>query len=232
MLSIIIPSWNEEKYLPKLLSCIEKQTYRNYEVIVADADSSDNTKKIAETFGCKIVNGGMPAVGRNNGAKVAKGDILLFLDADVQFDSDFLKTFLDQIRKRRLDIAGVYIQPLSNKPIDRVLLEIFNTCIFIAQFFYASAFGGGIYCRKKLYEKVKGFDETIMLGEDLDFTYRASKHGKFGILRKPRLHFSMRRFNSEGRLKVAIRHTLSATYRIILGQIRSDIFRYNLRYKR
>ena len=91
MISIIIPAYNEEKYLPKLLECIKKQTYKGYEIIVADAGSKDRTGQIAKKYGCKVVKGGMPAVGRNNGAKVAKGNILLFLDADVQINRDFIK---------------------------------------------------------------------------------------------------------------------------------------------
>src|SRR3989339_1980792 len=108
MLSIIIPAYNEERYLPKLLNCIKKQTYRDYEVIVADANSKDKTRQIAKKYGCRVVKGGMPAAGRNNGAKAAKGGILLFLDADVQFDKDFLKKALNEINKRELDVAGVY----------------------------------------------------------------------------------------------------------------------------
>ena len=54
MISIIIPAYNEGKYLPKLLKCIKDQTYKNYEVIVADADSKDKTKEIAKKFGCRI----------------------------------------------------------------------------------------------------------------------------------------------------------------------------------
>ena len=232
MLSIVIPTWNEEKYLPKLLDCIEKQTYRDYEVIVADADSTDNTARIARKFGCRIVKGGNPAIGRNSGAKAAKGDILLFLDADVQFGNDFLKTSLDEIEERKLDVAGVYIHPLGGKFVDNVFLEIYNISISVVQFFYASAYGGGIYCRKWLHEKINGFDKTILLGEDLDYVNRASKHGKFRILKKPGLYFSMRRFDNEGRLKVGIRHFLSASYRILFGQIRSNIFNYNLRYRK
>ena len=90
MLSIIIPAYNEEKYLPRLLRCIKEQTYKDYEIIIADANSTDKTRQIAKKYGCKIAKGGLPAVGRNNGAKIAKGDILLFLDADAKFNKNFL----------------------------------------------------------------------------------------------------------------------------------------------
>jgi glycosyltransferase involved in cell wall biosynthesis len=79
MLSIIIITKNEEKYLPKLLNSIKKQNYKNYEIIVSDAKSIDSTRKIAKKCNCKIINEGLPSIGRNNGAKYTKGDLLLFL---------------------------------------------------------------------------------------------------------------------------------------------------------
>lgn len=232
MISIIIPTWNEENYLPKLLECIKKQTYKDYEIIVADANSTDKTKQIAKKYGCKIVKGGITAVGRNNGAKVAKGDILLFLDADVQFNSNFLENALNEIKERDIDVGGVYTKPLSDKFVDKVFLIIFNFVIFITQFFYPNASGSGIFCEKSLHKKVTGFDETIKLGEDLNFMQRCGKHGKFRIIRNAKIYISMRRFDNEGRFKVGFRHFLSALYRIFFGQIRTDIFKYNLKYKK
>lgn len=78
MLSIVIPTLNEEKHLSVLLESIKRQDVDNYEIIVADAGSRDNTKKIARKFGCKITKGGKPAAGRNAGAKKAKGSTLCF----------------------------------------------------------------------------------------------------------------------------------------------------------
>ena len=97
MLSIVIPAFNEEKYLTRLLDSIKKQTYKNYEIIIADADSKDNTRKMAKKYGCKVIKGGIPAVGRNNGAKVAKGDILLFMDADAIIGEKFLENGLNEM---------------------------------------------------------------------------------------------------------------------------------------
>lgn len=232
MISIIIPVWNEEKYLPKLLDCIKKQKYENYEIIVADADSTDKTKQIAREHGCKIVKGGSPAVGRNNGAKIAKGEILAFFDADVQFSQDFLRNVIDEFKHRKLDVAGCLIKPLSNGMIYRIFFVIYNFIIFLIQFFYPNAAGCSIFCKKSLYKKVKGFDETIKLGEDLDYVNRCSKHGKFRIIKSEKVSLSMRRFDHEGKLKVAFRHIASALYRIVFGQIRNDIFKYNLNYKK
>ncbi len=60
MLSIIIPTLNEEKYLLGLLNSLKKQTYMDFEVIIADNNSKDRTKQIAKKHGCKIVKGDLP----------------------------------------------------------------------------------------------------------------------------------------------------------------------------
>jgi len=75
MLSIIIPTLNEENYLPFLLESIKNQDFKDYEIIVADAGSHDKTREIAKNFGCKVVSGGLPAKGRNEGTKFSRGNL-------------------------------------------------------------------------------------------------------------------------------------------------------------
>ena len=88
MLSIIIPTKNEEKLLPLLLQSIKNQDIKYHEIIVADGGSTDRTCDIASNCGCEVVLGESPAKARNNGAKAASGDLLLFLDADVVLDGN------------------------------------------------------------------------------------------------------------------------------------------------
>src|SRR5687767_6578001 len=103
MLSIIIPTYNEEEYLPFLLRSIQAQSYKDYEVIIADASSTDKTRAIAAEFGARVVQGGLPGAGRNRGAEAAKGENLLFLDADVILpDPWFLQMTVGEFEKRKL----------------------------------------------------------------------------------------------------------------------------------
>ena len=104
--------------------------------------------------------------------------------------------------------------------------------IFATQFFYPNASGSGICCKKWLHKKVKGFDEKIRLSEDMDYARRCGKHGKFRILKTAKSYISMRRFEKEGRFNVGMKLFLSAVYRLIFGEIRSDVFKYNLRYRK
>src|SRR5258708_10412751 len=116
-ISIIIPTLNEEKSLPKLLASIHNQTVQPLEVIIADAQSTDDTRSIAKSFGCIVVDdagtGSGPAKGRNNGAKNAKGEIFLFLDADTRLPFDFLEGAFSEFVERRLTSAtcGMFPYP-------------------------------------------------------------------------------------------------------------------------
>ena len=114
----------------------------------------------------------------------------------------------------------------------KFFFKIFNFWIFATQFFYPNASGSGIFCKKWLHKKVNGFDETIKLSEDMDYVRRCKKFGKFRILKTVKSYVAMRRFEKEGRIKVGLKLLLSAIYRIFFGEIRSDVFKYNLRYRK
>ncbi|MBU0628829.1 MAG: glycosyltransferase [Nanoarchaeota archaeon] len=232
MISIIIPTKNEEHYLPKLLKSIKKQDYKDYEVIVSDAGSKDKTVSIAKKFKCKIVKGGLPSVGRNNGAKAAKGDLFLFLDSDVRLPSNFLNVLAENVEKRGLDAGSFYSKPYDGKWIDHMIVASTNLLMNLVKGWWAHAYGWCTFCKKKVYKKINGFDEAILLGEDNDFARRSSKAGKFGIIKETRVFNSMRRFEKEGRLNMSLRYTVHEMYRLFIGEIKGDKFKYNFDYKK
>lgn len=229
MISIIIPAFNEEKQLPGLLECIRKQTYKDYEIIVADADSTDRTKAIARKFGCRVIKGGLPAVGRNKGAKIAKGSLLVFFDADSLIEPRFLKKSMQEFEKRELDAATVRITPDTGKLVDKVFLGFFNYLVIISQTFYPHAIGACIFCKKTLHDKIGGFDETVAIAEDMDYVRRCGKIGKFRILNSVRLVFSMRRYEHYGRLNITKKILLGELHRLFIGELRRDVFNYKLK---
>src|SRR3989338_2350043 len=135
MISIIIPTLNEEKYLPKLLDSIKNQNFSDYELIVADFNSKDRTREIARRYGCKIVLGGIPGVARNNGSRVAKGEYLLFLDADVILPKHFLYKFVNEFDRKFADIATCGFKYDGNKRIDKLLAVTTTEVLKIFQYF-------------------------------------------------------------------------------------------------
>lgn len=227
LVSIIIPTYNEENFLPKLLRSIKRQTYRNKEVIVADAKSRDKTRELAASYGAKVVEGGAVAAGRNNGARCAKGDILLFLDADVILpDASFLWQTVMEFIRRHLGIATCLPVPISTKKIDHAFHDFFNVYIKLLGAMMPHAPGFCIMVRRDIHEKIGGFDEKIKLAEDHDYAEQAVKCGKFGVLKSRKIPVSIRRFDKDGRFKIAMKYVFCELHRMTLGSVKSDIFKY------
>lgn len=233
MLSIIIPVLNEEDYLPRLLKSIKAQTFRDYEIVVADAGSTDRTLDFAKKYNCKVVPGGLPAKGRNEGAKAAGGNLLLFLDADVQLaPKDFLKRALREFRERNLDIASCQLLPLPTRK--RVNREMLKTPFDLANYFMITfeniaPFGVGsmILAKKDFHQKIDGFKEDVQLGEDTLYIRKAARHGKFGILRSVKILWSIRRFEKEKWIKPILSYIL-CWFLIGLDEKRLSIFQKGL----
>ncbi|MDI3550712.1 MAG: hypothetical protein PWQ15_1815 [Methanobacterium sp.] len=212
-LSIIIPTFNEEDYLPNLLESIKRQDFQDYEVIVADAGSTDKTREIAKEFGCKIVEGGLPAVGRNRGAEVAQGEYFLFLDSDVILTKDYLELCLNEFQERELGIAITQIAPLSDGFLNKITHDFAN--FFMRKVEKIKPHGAGCYgivTTKKLHEEVEGFDEDLDFGEDTDYIERIGAISQFKVLRSPKLLVSTRRLQEEGLRNVAFKYVKSTFY--------------------
>jgi len=226
MLSIIIPTLNEEKYLPLLLDSIKKQDFKDYEIIVADAGSEDRTIEIAKRDGCMVIKGGMPAKGRNEGVKVAKGDLLLFLDADIILPKGFLEKVISDVKEKNISIGTFPIILHPAKKFDKFISKFYNIVTDLTKSFLAHAAGGVLLATKKIHEKINGFDESILLAEDYDYARRAQKFVRFEFLRTSPVLYSNRRFKKEGYIKSCIKYVLIELYIIFFGPIRSDIFNY------
>ena len=197
--SIIIPTYNEEEYLPVLLKSIKKQDFNSYEIIVADANSTDKTREIAEEYGCRVVDGGLPAVGRNNGAKVAKGEYLLFLDSDLELTEDYLRNVIYEFRMERLGIAITQMLPMSRKVEDKLFHDFANYFMIGVETIKPHGAGCyGIIARKELHDKCGGFDEKLTFGEDTDYIERLAKKERFKVLRNAKIGVSTRRLEEEG----------------------------------
>lgn len=226
MLSIVIPTFNEEKFLPYLLESLKKQTFRDFEIIVADNLSTDATRSIALKAGARLVKGGLPARGRNHGAKVAQGEWLLFLDADVILPPDFLEKSVAEIKKRNFSITSCLIRPLSDRKIDKLLHDTANWYLWTTKKFFPHAPGFCIFVKKELHRSLGGFDEKIKLAEDHDYVLRASRIAHFGFLQNVRIPVSVRRLDKDGRFNISIKYLAVEAHLVFLGPIYSNVFNY------
>ena len=210
MISIIIPTLNEERYLKSTMESIKGQQYNgHYEIIVADGQSRDRTLKIAKNYTKKLIivkKKGISA-GRNAGAKKSKGDILLFLDADTKIDPNALKEFEKVFKDDKIVGVSVLLRPSRHSILNEVSYMIFNiiskSSVKLGKPLLA---GVCVAYRKTAFERVCGFDEKLKSGEDLDMSLRTSKLGKCLILDDIYVSTSTRRLDNWGPVKFLYRY--------------------------
>ncbi|MCS6971645.1 MAG: glycosyltransferase [Turneriella sp.] len=225
--SVVIPTLNEEKDLPQLLSSLRAQTFRNFEIIVADAGSKDRTREIAQEFGARVVEGGMPGVGRNRGAAVANGEYLFFFDADVVLPEDFLAKAVHEMDEEFVDLATCVFYPQSELRLDKILFAFANLTVKInAAGNNPRAAGFCIFITKRLFDRIGGFDESLRLAEDHDLVERASKFRPLYILKSTSLKVSVRRLEKEGRFALIRKYFQVEMHLLTKGKVREDIIEY------
>lgn len=232
MLSIIIPTFNEKKSLSLLLDSIKRQNFVDYEIIVSDAGSGDGTLDFIKEQKLKAVftnsSDFFPAKQRNEGAKEARGDPLLFLDSDcILQKSDFLKKTLAEFSERKLDVAGFKLYPYGKKKFFRFLYDLFYNW-YPALFFknllpHAS---NAVLVKREVHLKLKGFDEGIRIAEDHAYAREAAKIGRFDILYNSSLYALTKRFECDGWIKTSFKYLLCELHMILRGPVKSDFFRY------
>jgi len=223
MLSVIIPTLNEEKYIGRLLTCIRKQCPKSTEIIVSDGSSSDRTVAIAKACGCRVVvqKRQSPAIQRNAGAAIAKGDVLLFLDADTMLPELFFDRALKEFDGKKLDVGAFFFTLNSNKLIYRLATIHARHMCYLLNCLHPFGFGAGLLVRKRVHDSIGGFDETILMGEDHVYCLTVAKRKfHYNLIRSTYILFSTRRFEKEGFLKVALKWYYFGFYYVFRGPIR------------
>lgn len=171
LISIIIPTYNSSATLETCLKSIEEQTHSNIEVIVVDSYSSDNTREIAEKFGAKIiVSKTMRSKARNIGAEKATGELILFLDSDMELTP---KVVGKCVKKVEEGYDAVITPEVSigvgfwarSKAVEK-------SCYIDDELIEASRL-----FKREVFEAVKGYDPELEAGEDWDLNHRIRKAG-------------------------------------------------------
>jgi len=120
--SIVIPMYNEERYLPRCIDSLLKQSFSDFEVIFIDDGSKDKSLKIVSDYSKKDKrikflkqNHGGPGKARNLGASKSKGKILVFVDADMVFDKDYIKKLIKPILNKKVIGTSHKYEYVANK---------------------------------------------------------------------------------------------------------------------
>lgn len=213
--------------MPILLNALAVQTHKDFSVTVADGDSEDKTIETAGQFfkklNLKILQSPQRGVSfqRNYAAKRSQSEHLIFFDADVRLEPQFLEKLNNYLTKHPADALTCWNIPISGNLWDKIIFWIYNVFFLSAlqKIYPAAAIGTFIYIRKNIFERLRGFDEAMKYGEDSELVFRAHKAGyKFSALRDPVIQFSIRRIKKEGRLKFYAKTISWGAYYYIFGK--------------
>ena len=195
--SLIIPTWNEAGWLPRLL--LSAQVIPQIrQTIVADKDSLDGTTEIARAAQCVLVPGGRPSAARNHGAAVATERILLFVDADCVLTPGAVRAAV--VGLEAPGVVGMHVRtiPVSLDWYCRLSYWLMGVYIrALAAVGVVQGVASFIAVRREVFEACGGFDERVSVGEDADFLRRLSRRGRVLYRHDDVVFTSARRFHTE-----------------------------------
>jgi glycosyltransferase involved in cell wall biosynthesis len=205
-ISLVIPAFDEERLLPRLLDSVERARARHpqgptaVETVVADNGSTDGTAELAARRGCRVVAVEKRAIAaaRNGGAAAARGEILAFTDADGRVHPDTFAAIETALAR-----PGV-LGGATGATLERWSLGLALTYALFLPFVWLTGFDTGVvFCRRRDFEAVGGYDERRPYGEDVVFLAALARHGRRDRRRLVRLRHvraiaSTRKFDEYG----------------------------------
>ncbi|MCW8329997.1 glycosyltransferase [Photobacterium sp. SDRW27] len=231
-ISIVVITLNEEKRIGRLLEDLSQQSHRDFEVIVVDSNSDDKTCEVAKGFEQALpaltvhkMESRGTSLGRNTGAKLAVHEHLLFLDADVRLEPTFLTNALHQLEKRKLEVAGVYMNAEQLSFGYRLGYGAFNAGLFLSSFFFPTSVGACLFSTQRAHQEIGGFDESIVLCEDCDYVKRASKTWRYRML-PISFWFDPRRLEQDGFFNMGLTYLKANIRRFFFGEMRNNEMEY------
>ncbi|MEE9431988.1 MAG: glycosyltransferase [Melioribacteraceae bacterium] len=223
--SIIIPTLNEEKLLPKLLNILNDEKLRkkyNFEIIISDGGSTDKTIEVAEPRADKIVKPSdskkqnIP-IGRNMGASQATGNILIFFNGDI-YPKDMFEVF----RTIEEKFVGSKYLAMTCKvevfPKEQILTDKIFHSFYNFYFHFLNIVGLGMgrgechIIKKEVFEEMNGYNESFAAGEDFDLFRRIRKKGEILFARNIVVYESPRRYRKEGHFKILFTWLINSVY--------------------
>jgi len=202
MMSVIIPTLNEGKVISRCMRSLSKQTCKDFEIVIVDSGSKDETLKIARKYTKKIVyepRRGV-ALARNRGVRECKGDIVVCTDADTEYPADWLEKIAKHFEDGEVVAVGGPIAPLDNKLKHRLIFKITTDCFarFAKLFGFIVFQGSNSSFRRDAYERARGYSERIRTLDDNEFPNRIKRFGKVVFDPSLVIKTSTRRFEKAG----------------------------------
>ncbi|GIW61721.1 MAG: glycosyl transferase [Patescibacteria group bacterium] len=228
--SVVIPAFNEAKNIHQTLESILNQTYQDFELIVVDNNSTDNTAEIAGRYGAKVIYEPKKGVthARQAGFLAAKGEIIVSTDADAIHPPDWIERIVKILDSDRSlvavgGIAYLHSGPLSARLVARYLFYPFLVIDkLLSGGWNLSGFSMAV--RKDAFLRTGGFDPNLQIGEDIDLSKKLRKLGKV-ILRRDIVSTVSGRRYKRGLLKGILDYLPSTVMRIFFRRVAFNTFK-------
>ena len=184
MISFVVPAYNEEAELPRTLRAIHSAAAGyEYEIVLVDDGSTDATSAIGEQYGARVISIERRQIGaaRNAGARAARGDVFIFVDADTRIGPEHVRGAVEALES---GYAGGGARLATDREIPlwgRIFFRVFTTLYFGLNL----GAGAFLFTTRENFLAVGGFDEIYFAGEEVFFTIALKRLGKFRLLREP-----------------------------------------------
>ncbi len=206
--TFVIPVLNEEKFIGRCISSINSQSKMPFEVIVVDNGSNDKTVEISRKLGAKVVKEKKKGISnaRNSGAKLAKGELVCFVDADGVLSKNWLRQAERIFQTEKVDSVSGLVFYSHKNALRRFwynsYLLVAYPFLLLRQYLFGKPWivGNNTVIKKEVFLELAGFDPVI--GEDYWFTrkFARTRYKSFISMRMP-IFYSSRGFDQTGYLK-------------------------------
>lgn len=206
MISVIVPTYNEEQSISRCLQSLITQTLsrEEYEIIVVDGNSQDRTRDLAAHYADKVILQTSRKVGgaRNDGAREARGSIIATTDADCICPPEWLATIIQGFEGK--NVAQMYgpVFPIEHGLSYRFSLGMINGLSALG--YYSGILFYTLGCNSAFQKEAfmnAGMYRCLDAGDDLEIALRMRDHGQVIRNRKMRIGFSMRRYRQFGTIR-------------------------------
>lgn len=203
MISVVIPTYNEEKNIEKCLHALEKQTLprHKYEIIVVDGQSKDKTVEIAKKYADKVIMQKSKGVGgaRNDGVAVAKYELIATTDADCTVPEDWLKNIVQAFDSHNIVLVSGKVKLVDSAPHINITYMTTEKIWHMMSVLKISHFlcGANTAFRKKEFMEIGGYSDIPIL-DDFEISLRMKNKGKMKYKRNIYVHYSARRLTKDG----------------------------------
>jgi len=201
-ISVIVPTYNEGKLVGKCLEALRRQTFRDYEIVVIDGHSTDDTVEIAKKYADRVLfdEGRGAAAARNLAVRQVDSEIVAFVDADTRVYENWLELINKNFERGVIGVGGPLLPELGCNFVDRLLFVVcadmlrrFSSMLGVHQFSGANC----AYLRKT-HLKAGGFREDLDMLDDVEFSARVGRYGRGRFDPELRAMTSLRRTRRKG----------------------------------